>query len=162
MEMNNRLWRAVDGLTEALTIEGIDRNVIGTAAAYARAYPDADFLQWADRFAQLGETFGSSNQTDRYRRALRDACRQVRPAPQTGGEWAMVLGWAARLYDAQARPAGGDWGQTRRRPPRRRVKPRKPPRTTRKPVSDELPDVREEVSDKAQDIFNKLFGGGDG
>lgn len=165
MEMNNRLWRSAEGLAQTLATKDVDRNVIGTAAAYARAYPDSDFLLWAKHFAQLGEeTFGSSNQTDWYRRTLQDACRQLQPAPQNGLEWALVLGWAARLYDGYAVPSGDKRADDRTsysstRQSKKRKQPR-PGRTTKKAVAD-IPEVREEVSDKAQDIFNKLFGGGD-
>lgn len=165
MEMNNRLWHSAEGLAQALATKGIDRNVISTAAAYARAYPDTDFLLWVNHFAQLGEeTFGSSNQTDWYRRTLQDACQQLKPAPQNGLEWAMVLGWAARLYAGYATPSRGNQRDDRqphaRQQQSKKRKPPRPGRTSKKAVA-YIPEVREEVSDAAQDIFNKLFGGGD-
>jgi hypothetical protein len=91
-------WKAARQLAAELAQWGFDDNLLKTAAAYVKAYPDADMAAWLERLARLGDLFSSSQQTGRYRHQLQFACERVQPRPRTGREWAWVLSWAARLY----------------------------------------------------------------
>ncbi len=85
-------------LAAELAQRDIDPNLLRTAAAYLKAYPEADVHDWLQRLARLGNMFSSSEQTGRYRHELMAACQRLRPQPTSGQEWTLVLAWAARLF----------------------------------------------------------------
>ena len=92
-----RQWKMVHRLAAELAQRDMDVNMVQTAAAYMKDQPQADLEDWLYRLVQLGELFGSSNQTHKYRHELWAACQRLEPAPQSGREWGLVLAWAARL-----------------------------------------------------------------
>ena len=85
-------------LTAELVQRDVDPNLLRTAESYLQAYPQADFADWLQRLARLGNLFSSSQQTGRYRLELMAACERLRPQPASSQEWAYVLAWSARLY----------------------------------------------------------------
>lgn len=156
----NALMSPAHVLAAQLAQWGTDANLLKTAAAYMKDYPEADLFDWLDRLVSLGDLFSSSQQTDRYRQQLQAACQQINETYkiQSGDDWAWVLGWAARLtpyYDenkAKARRIAPE-GQFRYRQVQtfRRQRSQTPSGSI-----DDLPAVRDEVSEEAEDLFNKL------
>ncbi len=107
-QMSKREWTMIHRLAAELAQRDMDDNLVQSVAAYMKANPQADFQAWLTRLAQLGDLFGSSLQTGRYRHELWAACGRLRPQPQSGAEWAVVLAWAARLqryYETNMRQA---------------------------------------------------------
>jgi hypothetical protein len=136
----------------------VDANLVQEAAAYAKAYPENDLVDWLNRLVRLGDLFTYSNQTERYRHELWAACRRLRPKPLNGAEWALVLAWAARLY--------GYYRRERRRarqisdvsnvklPPRPKPYQPPPPEEVRPPeIEDE---IVAEPRQEAKDLFARL------
>lgn len=95
--INKRQWQMIHRLAAELAQRRVDDNLVRTAAAYMKAYPDADLEVWLQQLNRLGDIFRSSNRTSDYRLELWGACRRLRPQPQSGKEWSLILGWAARL-----------------------------------------------------------------
>ncbi|MCA9897241.1 MAG: hypothetical protein KC433_03580 [Anaerolineales bacterium] len=152
-----RLWKPAHVLAAELSQWGTDANLVKTAASYMKQYPEASLAEWLERLVQLGQLFSSSDQTERYRQQLKAACDRLAesyPALKSGDEWAWVLGWAARLmpYYQGNRNAAERMSAVGRFVPQ----PVKPFQRPNAPVADELPEVREEVSDKAEDLFAKM------
>lgn len=105
---SKREWAMIHRLSAELAQRNMDVNLVQTAAAYVKANPEANFQDWLFRLVRLGDLFGSSLQTTRYRHELWAACERLEPHPENGSEWALVLSWAARLqkyYEANMRLA---------------------------------------------------------
>ena len=154
-EITGRQWKMIHRLAAALAQRDVDDNLVQTAAAYMKAYPQADLHDWLYRLVRLGNLFGSSNQTDRHRHELWAACVRLEPQPRSGPEWALVLAWAARLqryYDRHLQRARTISNVSNIQLPDR-PKPYQPPRFER---ADPLPPVAEEVSSEAEDIFAQM------
>ena len=66
-------------LAAELVQRNMDVNLIRTAEAYVKVYPDADIHDWLYRLAQLGDLFSSSEQTGRHRHELMEACKRLSP-----------------------------------------------------------------------------------
>ena len=159
---SKRDWTMIHRLSAELAQRNMDVNLVQTAASYVKANPQADFQDWLFRLVRLGDLFGSSLQTTRYRQELWAACRRLEPQPKSGAEWAMVLSWAARLqkyYEADVRRA-------RRISDVQHITLPPPPdvyRPTPAEIAASRPDGAEEVfvpdappSKKAEDIFSRL------
>ena len=158
--MNKRLWQASHILAAELAQRGCDPNLIRTAAAYLQAHPNANFLDWLERLVRLGDTFRSSDQTERYRQELWAACGRLKDRIGSNSEWQDVLGWSARLYSYyDSYPSKGlKWSDARgfQIPP---LPPRfKPPRPTltRPRPAESQPPVPDKTSAAAEDIFALL------
>jgi hypothetical protein len=150
-------WRMVHRLAAELAQRGVDDNLTRTAAAYMKAQPGADLVDWLHRLVQLGDLFSSSDQTERYRHELWAACQRLRPQPPDGVAWAQVLAWAGRLQkyyednlSLARRVSDVSHITLPPKPPKY-----KPPQQERAPEP-EMPPVPEKPSDKAEDMFNKL------
>lgn len=97
-QMNKRLWRTAYQLAAELAQRNFDDNILKAAGSYLRQNPDGDLLDWAERLAQLGEIFRSSNQTTTHRQEFWAACHRLKSKPRNREEWIRVLFWAARLH----------------------------------------------------------------
>lgn len=107
-KISQREWKMIHRLAAELAQRDMDDNLVQSAAAYMKAHPEANFQDWLTRLVQLGDLFGSSLQTGRYRHELWAACLRLQPQPQSGAEWATVLAWAARMqhyYETNLRDA---------------------------------------------------------
>jgi hypothetical protein len=150
-------WLMVQQLAAELAQRRVDDNLTRTAAAYMKAHPNADLIDWLHRLVQLGDLFSSSDQTERYRHELWAACERLRPQPSDGATWAQVLSWAGRLqkyYEDNPRLAQrvSDVSHVTLPPKPPQYRPPKQERNT----EPDIPDVPEEASDAAQDMYSKL------
>lgn len=155
VRMTVSTWRASHTLAAELAQRNFDNNLLRTAASYMKSYPDADLHDWLDRLARLGDIFRSSDQTELYRRELQHACKRLEPQPRNGEEWSLVLGWAGRLqpyysFNLDEARRISNVSDLHLPPP---PQPFQPPQPA---AEDELPEVREEVSPEAEDIFAQL------
>jgi hypothetical protein len=157
VEVSPTQWKAIKRLAAELAQRKVDDNLVQTAAAYLKAYPEADLLDWLYRLNRLGEIFSSSNQTGRYRHELWAACERLQPQPRSGAEWGLILAWAARLqkhYETnlhQARRVSDVSAITL--PPLPEVY--RAPVTIRQAEPD-LPSAPDKASKKAEDLFSRL------
>ncbi len=151
------MLRPAHTLAAELAQWGMDANVLKTAASYMKQYPEASLLDWLQRLVRLGDSFKSSDQTERYRQQLKQACERVNDqyTIQSGDEWAWVLGWAARLmphYQQNQRLA-----ERISRVPEfqfQQIETFKRPATIRS--DPDIPKVRDKVSKDAEDLFSKM------
>lgn len=157
MIISDKQWQAIHKLAAELAQRRVDDNLVSSAAAYMKAFPDADFMDWLYRLNQLGEIFRYSDQTDRHRHELWGACQRLDPQPTSGQEWALVLSWVARLqkhYEGDRRLAQrvSDASQVKLPP---KPTPYKPATELKRP-EDNLPKVPEKPSEKAVDLFAQM------
>lgn len=157
--ISKREWSMIHRLAAELAQRDMDDNLVQSAAAYMKANPQADLQEWLTRLAQLGDLFGSSLQTRRYRHELWAACRRLQPQPQSGAEWALVLAWAARMqryYETNLNQA------VKISDVRHITLPPPPPIYTPKPVVVDNPPAQQAkkpdkpASRKAEDMFSRL------
>ena len=150
-------WLMVHRLAAELAQRRVDANLTRTAAAYMKAHPNADLIDWLHRLVQLGDLFSSSDQTERYRHELWAACERLRPQPPDGAAWAQVLAWAGRLqafYEDDPRLAQRvsdvSYIDLPPKPPKY-----KPPKQERG-LEPDLPKVPQKPSKEAEDMFSQL------
>ena len=155
--VSDKQWRAIHKLAAELAQRQVDDNLVSSAAAFMKAYPEADFLDWLYRLNQLGEIFKYSEQTERHRHELWGACQRLNPQPTSGREWALLLSWVARLQkhyetDSQLARQVSDASRVTLPP---KPKPYKIPAALQQTKPD-IPQVREEPSEKAVDLFAQM------
>lgn len=163
-KINNRQWMAAHHLAAELAQRDFDVNIMRTAGDYLERYPDLTtdgWFHWLKSLSRLGDIFSSSNNTSDFRHEFEQACLRLQEkpfAPQNTAEWATVLGWAQRLfryyqaYPKRAQQISNVRNITlpdKREPYRSKTAGVRTP----SPTTEALPDVREEVSDKAADLF---------
>lgn len=156
--INPAQWKSIHRLAAELAQRGVDDNLVQTAAAYMKAYPQTNLLDWLFRLNQLGDIFRSSNQTGRHRHELWAACQRLDPHPKSGAEWGLILAWTARLqkhYETNLRQAQqvSDASNVDLPPlPAAYTVP-----VTQPPPTDaDLPPLPKKASQKAEDLFSRL------
>lgn len=158
---SKREWKMIHRLSAELAQRNMDVNLVQTAAAYVKANPEANFQDWLFRLVRLGDLFGSSLQTTRYRQELWAACERLEPHPENGSEWALVLSWAARLqkyYEANMRLARkvSDVQHITLPPPPDVYRPKQADIDAASPKAAEAIDLDKPASKEAEDIFARF------
>lgn len=166
-KLNNispQLWPLVRQLAAELAQRPFEKSLLQQAAEYIKKRPDADFNQWLNRLARIGDLLASGRNTGLYRRELQAACQRLRPQPPPAA-WPWILGWAARLYPYYK----GNLAAARKISDVSRLpQPPEPPDIYRPPLQrrqspglrlDDLPEPpqsEEDVSDLARQFMQRL------